>query len=580
MLPSDSRFRISSIAFLIVLLIAQTAAAQQGVTAVQKAEAAADYHTMYERATSSYVNGRYEDAAPLLTELVARNPGDASLWFRLGRSRELLDRSSEAINAYRTALDLGYRYGPTVTYRVARLFAELSQTDSAFVWLERALEHGYDNRPGLADDLVFEILSADPAFGRISGAPPDRQLTRDEGWQYDLEFLLAEAKRLHGVHGGPEQPAFSARFASAVDALSARIPELTNDQIVVELQRLMALLGDGHTGMYGPGPDTPLQFEGESLPVLFYQFEDGLHIVNALGDADRWIGARVLAFGPRSAADVLRDLSDYVHQDNPVTPTWLGVHFYLRNTAVLQILGATEDLSQVMLTVRDRQGNEHRVTLEGGGYEFPRKLRAPPNSTDRPPLYLRDVDRPYWLQPVPTANAVYWQFNQVRDMDGGPPLTAFADSLRAMLGRTAAANLIVDVRHNNGGNNGLLAPLVRTMVWWEQDAPGRHIFVITGRNTFSAAQNFINRVERWTDAIFVGEPSSSRPNFLGEETNLVLPFSRVRGSISTNYWQDSDPDDVRRWIAPQVPVALSSADYFGNYDPAMAAILQIVAEAR
>lgn len=577
---TDSRFTISPLAFLLGLIIAQAAAAQQGATAAHEAEVAAEYYTMYQRATSLYADGRYADAAPLLAELVARNPGDASVWFRLGRSRELLDRSSEAIDAYRTALDLGYRYRPWVTYRVARLFAELTQTDSAFVWLERALERGYDDRPGLADDPPFELLHDDPTFARIVGGPPDRQLTRDEGWRYDLDFLVAEAKRLHGVHGGPAQPAFSAHFDSAVNALSERIPELSNDWIVVELRRLMALLGDGHTGIYGPGPDTPLQFEGESLPVLFYQFEDGVHIVSAVGDADRWIGARVLAFGPRSTADVLRDLSDYVHQDNPVTPTWLGVHFYLRSTAVLQVLGATDDLSQVTLTVRDRQGNEHRVTLEGGGYEFPRKLRAPPNSTDRPPLYLRDVDRPYWLYPVPRANAVYWQFNQVRDMDGGPSLTAFADSLRGMLGRTDAENLIVDVRHNNGGNNGLLAPLVRTMVWWEQDAPGRRIFVITGRNTFSAAQNFINRVERWTDAIFVGEPSSSRPNFSGEETNVVLPFSRVRGSISTNYWQDSDPDDVRRWIAPQVPVALSSADYFGNYDPVMAAILQIVAEAR
>lgn len=577
---SGRRLAISPLTFLLGLIIAQAASAQQGATAVREAEVAADYYTMYERATSLYAAGRYEDAEPVLADLVARNPGDASVWYRLGRSRELLDRSSEAIEAYRTALDLGYRYRPWVTYRVARLFAELTQTDSAVVWLERALERGYDNRPGLADDPSFELLHDDPAFARIVGGPPDRPLTRNEGWRFDLDFLAAEARRLHGVHGGPEQPAFSAHFDSAVNALSERVPELSNDRIVVELRRLMALLGDGHTGIYGPGPDTPLRFEEESLPVLFYQFEDGVHIVNAVGDAERWIGARVLAFGPRSTADVLRDLSDYVHQDNPMTPTWLGVHFYLGSTAVLQVLGATDDLSQVTLTVRDRQGKEHRVTLDGGGYEFPRKLRAPPKSTDRPPLYLRDVDRFYWLYPVPKAKAVYWQFNQVRDMDGGPSLAAFADSLRAMLVRTDAENLIVDVRHNNGGNNGLLAPLVRTMVWWEQDAPGRRIFVITGRNTFSAAQNFINRVERWTDAIFVGEPSSSRPNFSGEETNLELPFSRVRGSISTHYWQDSDPDDRRRWIAPQMPVVLSSVDYFGNYDPAMAAILQIVGEAR
>lgn len=572
MLAFKLRFSTRTLLLLTALSISQPATAQEESRAVD----GADYYASYLRATSLYDDGRYVEAAPWLEALAERNPaGDASLWYRLGRSHEFLDRTAEAIDAYRITLDLGYRYTPRVAFRVARLFAERSQSDSAFVWLERALEQGYDDRPGIAADSAFASLRGEPRFDRITGQPRDRQLPRDEGWRYDLDFLVAEARRLHAA---PGRPAFSEAFDSAASALRERIPEWSNDRVVTEMGRLMALLGDGHTGMYGPGPDSPLPFEGEQLPVLFYQFEDGLHIVNAAGDARRWIGARVLAFGSRPSDGVLEDLPDYVHQDNAVTPIWLGVHFYLRRIAFLQALGVTDDPSQVTLTLRDRQGDERRVTLQGGEYEFRRKLRAPPNSFDSPPWYLRDVDRAYWLRSIPEANAVYWQFNQVRNMEDGPSIDAFADSLRKALERTDAANLIIDVRHNNGGNNGLLAPLLRTVVWWEQDTPGRRLFVITGRNTFSAAQNFINRVERWTHAIFVGEPSSSRPNFYGEETNVVLPFSRVRGSISTTYWQDSDPGDLRRWIAPHVPVALSSTDYFSNHDPAMAAVRQIIRE--
>lgn len=578
MLASDHRPARSALVLCLLLTVARAAAAQQGRTAAEKAEAAAEYYATYRLANSSYAERRYANAAPLFAELVTRNPEDAALWFRLGRSRELIDEPVGAIEAYRSALDLGYRSTPWVAYRIARLFAGLARADSSFAWLERALKWGYDDRPGVANDPAFEPLGGDPRFARLTGQPPDRRLARDEGWRYDVDFLVAEAKRMHGVHGGPERAAFSAAFDSAATALRERIPDLSNDAIVVEMRRLMALLGDAHTAIYGAGPETPLRFEGESLPVLFYQFDDGVHIVNAVGDASRWIGARVLRFGSRPTDHLMRDLSHYVHRDNPVTPTWLGVHFYLRATAILESLGATRDFSQVTLTLRDRRGEEHRVTLEGGDYDFPRKLRTPANSSDPPPLYLRDVDRNYWLQPLPDASAVYWQFNQVRDMEEGPSIAAFADSLRETLERTGAENLIVDVRHNNGGNNGLLDPLLRTLVWWEQTAPGRRLFVITGRNTFSAAQNFINRVERWTDAIFVGEPSSSKPNFLGEETHVVLPFSRVHGSISTMYWQDSDPGDERRWIAPHVPVTLSSSDYFGNHDPAMAAVLRVIAE--
>ena len=31
-------------------------------------------------------------------------------------------------------------------------------------------------------------------------------------------------------------------------------------------------------------------------------------------------------------------------------------------------------------------------------------------------------------------------------------------------------------------------------------------------------------------------------------------LSRVRGSLSNRYWQDSDPWDDRPWIAPDLPV--------------------------
>lgn len=105
------------------------------------------------------------------------------------------------------------------------------------------------------------------------------------------------------------------------------------------------------------------------------------------------------------------------------------------------------------------------------------------------------------------------------------------------------------------------------------------IYLITGRNTFSAAQNFVNRVEQWTDAIFVGEPSASSPNFVGEETSLLLPYSRLCGSISTRYWQDSNPGDDRSWITPAVPVEPIAADYFAGRDAAMEAIAELITSA-
>ena len=102
------------------------------------------------------------------------------------------------------------------------------------------------------------------------------------------------------------------------------------------------------------------------------------------------------------------------------------------------------------------------------------------------------------------------------------------------------------------------------------------LLVIIGRNTFSAAQNLINAIEMWTHAVFVGEPSSSRPNSVGEETSVRLPWSGLQLSISSRFFQDSAPTDHRPWIPVEIPVELSSADYFANRDPALEAILAVV----
>jgi hypothetical protein len=100
--------------------------------------------------------------------------------------------------------------------------------------------------------------------------------------------------------------------------------------------------------------------------------------------------------------------------------------------------------------------------------------------------------------------------------------------------------------------------------------------VLTGRSTFSACQNLLNYLTRVCGVVVAGEPSSSRPIFVGESTQVRLPWSGLNISISSRYWQDSFPWDRRQWIAPRIPVRLSSSDYFGNRDPVMEAVAAVI----
>ena len=255
-----------------------------------------------------------------------------------------------------------------------------------------------------------------------------------------------------------------------------------------------------------------------------------------------------------------------------MTLLWMGPQFFLPDIANLSAIGATTSSSSIEISLRDLDGNLTQVSVTAGAFPLIRKLRPSPASSNPVPLYLQRVDSNFWMTPLALPGTLYLQFNQVRN-NADMSIQALAKHLAHEIKRQKITHLIVDVRHNNGGNNQLLRPLIQQLIVFEQSNDRNQLYIMTGRNTFSAAQNFINRVERWTDAIFVGEPSASSPNFVGEETPFTLPYSRISGSLSDRYWQDSDPGDERQWITPDIRVPVTAADYFQNRDAALEAVL-------
>jgi hypothetical protein len=511
-----------------------------------------------------------ERTVSLLEKFLEQYSNDAEAWYRLSVAYEWSDRFDDAIAAGERVQELGYFYRARLSYRLAQLHARTQNSEAALLWLERSLEERYEDRPEIQRDTALAALRDDPRFVELAAILPSGELTRDAGWRFDLDYLVEEARRMHAA---PSRPAFSPQFESQAATLRDSIPQMTNDEVLAGMMRLLAILKDGHSAIYGPGPDSNLEFNLARLPFKFYWFTEGLYVVDGVGLASEHAGARVLRFGGLTAEQVLQRLSEYRGVDNNMTWKWMGPQFYVGQLSMLREVGATSSAESVDLTLLTPTGRQVELTIEGGDFEIQRKLRPSPAAIGETPLYLLQVGTNYWLESLPDRAALYFQFNQVRDASDRS-IASFAEHLRERLVDENVTTLIVDVRHNNGGNNSLVRPLIRAMVEFELRDSEHQIFVITGRNTFSAAQNFVNRVDRWTDAVFVGEPSSASPNFVGEETNLLLPYSRVRGSVSTRYWQDSDPGDERAWIVPEIPVELTAVDYFSGRDPALEAILE------
>lgn len=361
-------------------------------------------------------------------------------------------------------------------------------------------------------------------------------------------------------------------LVKAAAALSQRVDHYSDDRMLFEMQRLAALVGDGHTYIIPVGARVA---PGRALPVRFYLFSNGLFIVDAQRGWERWIGSRLERIGTASDTRLLAYLKPAISADNPHMWRWIGPPFLnLRGAIELATDRRIGDSLTVIL--RNRANRAVRVSmpmLPPPRMQGVPKLVAPKVPGVSPPLWLRDVARNYMIEPLPDR-VLYVQFNQVMDAPD-ESLAQFAARLDGEISRTRPQAIVLDVRHNNGGNSHLFPPLVEVLWRYDAASPSHGLFVLTGRNTFSAAQNFIAQIDKRTRAVFVGEPSSSKPNFVGEENEVVLPWSGAVGSISNRY-HENIPGDTRPWIPIDIPVELSSADYFGGKDPVLTAALDAI----
>jgi hypothetical protein len=418
--------------------------------------------------------------------------------------------------------------------------------------------------------LPSAALPQEPA--REGGRLPAREV---ENWREDLRTMAREMPRRHRnlFHTVTRE-----QFEAAVARLDSRIPLLAQHQIIVEMARIAAMVGDGHTNI-APTRDPKIGFR--SYPVRLYLFRDGLYVRAASREHADLVGARVVKIGNAPWASVYESVEQIIGRDNEMGAKFFAP-FLLAMPEVLHALGLIEEMERAEFTV-ESGGRRRAVVLEPAG---PADLMAADTDTswlpkpdwvdardraERPaPLWLKDPRNKFWFDYLPERRAVYVQFNQVGNKEE-ESIEVFAGRLFAFIQERPVERLVLDLRLNRGGNGALNRPLLRSIIGSKVDRKGR-FFALIGRGTWSAAQMLVNELERYTNVTFVGEPTGGKPNHYGDSTRITLPNSGITVRVSTLWWQ-GDERDRRPWTAPRVAADLTFEDYRTNNDPALNAAL-------
>lgn len=393
--------------------------------------------------------------------------------------------------------------------------------------------------------------------------------------QQFLEEIDVIVSSIKEIHPRPFQMISEADFLKNVEELKSKVTELTPGETVLEMMKIVASMQDGHSMLW------PFTFEEgrvDLFPVRSYLFEDGWFILSTRKEDKQFVGGKILEIGGQPVEKVKNILYPYIATDNRFQKRD-HLPQYIMLERIMAPLGLLDGRNRLNLTVECVDGTTRNLTLASvkdplSSGVFDRKEQLPgeldgvtfrSSKEGDQPRYLRRSDENYWYEYLPGSNTIYFQFNAVQHKKS-ERFDVFIERLFDEYDEKKAQQLIIDLRHNGGGNNTILRPLIHSLIKRDQFQEPGNLTIITGRRTFSAAQCCAGWISKNVNPLFAGEPTGARLNFPGDSRRPTLPHSGLFLRISQYYWTNTWPWDNREAIFPSLPHEMTSAEYFSNND--------------
>ena len=376
--------------------------------------------------------------------------------------------------------------------------------------------------------------------------------------QQDLDVLYQSLERYHpDLFANTPEADFLARRAE----IESRLATESEVDFVLDLQSLVALVGDSHTQASLNAVADQVRF----YPMVFTWYDGHWYLTTAEeGQADL-LGREVTAVNGHSMEEVLEAFSSLLSADNPVKLR----RQYRQSCNVA-------DLYEYVGLVPE--GGALELTLEGGqvlsvepvdaaALSHVSLARLSEQITDQPATAATEDF--YWSTAL-DGDTYYIQYNTCRE-DPELPMETFAAQVQTALDDGDYSRVLVDLRNNGGGSDGVIWPLLAVLRQEMDD--GAEVVGLIGETTFSSA--IINVVElQEMGAVLVGEPASGSVDHFGSVGSFSLPNSGIQIGVSTKYIDlgtllDADAGRGVESLEPDVTVPQTMADTLAGRDSAV-----------
>lgn len=382
-------------------------------------------------------------------------------------------------------------------------------------------------------------------------AGPDQAQARQE----DLDTLYAALQEHHpDLYANTPQEAFEAKKAE----IEGRLAEESDVDFALDLQSLVALIGDSHTTT-----NIGSVLNSTGLYPFGAEWYDGSWVLTGAEEEDAaLLGQTVTALNGVPMDEICTRFGTLVSADNPVKLR-RQTEQLLYSEACLDYLGIAESGEPLEVTTSGGSFTVEALPMEDFGDAALSSLSQQREST---PATAYRKGTYYFAQSLDDTT-YYIQFNQCME-DPKQPMDGFAAQVEAELEAGDYRQVLLDLRNNGGGSDGVLVPILMLVPGLVEE--GVKVYGLVGEATYSSA--IINAVEL-VDAggVLAGSPTSGSVNHFGSTGSFTLPNTEVRVSMSTKFIDTGTLLECAAGlgvepIQPDVTVYQTLEDYLAGQD--------------
>lgn len=411
----------------------------------------------------------------------------------------------------------------------------------------------------VADDERYRVQKSYRRTFRVTKEKPLNMTPDSRAYMQDIELLYSTLSEKHpDLYWQGKKAEIDQQF----EELESKSQHSKLEEVILGLMELFALIGDAHTQLYDYVPR-------KVVPLRFSVFPDGACVTTAGSEHKHLLRKRITRVAGIEFGQILQKLKPYVTYENK----WgflAAASDKFRDALVLRNLG--------LLNGRDTLQIELEFNGETNNYIVPVccsseiEWTGVYEGTENDPLFVRR-DQSFWTTHL-APRVLYFQFNEFVPIGSdGTSLEALSHDLVGRYQANAPGTLVIDLRHNSGGNYSVADPLVTSLRKAHTDYSSSRIVVLIGRETFSAAMLLAYELRHQVGAILLGEPTRARLNCYGNTHRLELESLGLTVLYSTNYFQLSKTNQDA--IYPDEHLPMTSEGFLAGRDPAMQCALEM-----